>query len=249
MNQLRRCRELKQFMLQAKDGEIGSIEELYFDDKSWNVRYLIVNTGSWLFGRRVLLAPIAVKGLEDTELVIRINLTREQIETCPPVDAAKPISRTYETEYYRHFGWAPYWQPGPTQGTTPFVYPTTPQLLVNPAPIKEDQIEHPHLRSSAEVAGYSIQASDGAVGHVEDEIVDDKRWVVQYLEVDTRNWLPGKKVLVAPAWIDQVSWGDQSVSLSLSREVIESAPAYDNLTMITPEYEAELIKHYEKSRS
>jgi len=249
MNQLRRMRELKSFTLRATDGDIGSLEELYFDDKSWAVRYLVVNTGSWLLGRRVLLAPMAVAGVEEAHRVVRIKLTRDQIETGPPVDIVKPISRAYEEEYYRHFQWAPYWQPGLMPGTNPLVYPTTPPLIVDKPPLDEEQLAHPHLRRSAEVAGYSIQASDGMIGHVEDVIVDDEGWVVRYFEVDTRNWLPGKKVLVAPAWIDYISWADQSVVMTLTQEAIQSAPPYDPSKVITPEYEVELLKHYGNTRS
>jgi uncharacterized protein YrrD len=220
MKQLRRIHEVTDLALHAIDGEIGSIQEVYFDDRSWAVRYLIVKTG-WLLGRLVLVAPVAVRGIDDASHTMRIDLTKEQIEHSPPIDAAKPISREYEIAYYRHFRWAPYWGSGPT----------------------------PHLRSSQEVTGYDIDAKDGAIGHVEDLIVDDEDWAVRYLEVDTRNWLPGKKVLIHTSHIDHISFADRSVTVALPRQVIASAPPYTSSETITPDYEVQLFKHYGQAKA
>lgn len=247
MNQLRRMHELTSFMLRGTDGDIGGIEELYFDDESWAIRYCVVNTGSWLRDRRVLLAPMAVAGVEEANRVVRVKLTREQIETSPPIDTAKPISRAYEEEHHRHFQWVPYWQPGPTP--SPLVYPTMVPRIIDTPPITTEQREQPHLRSSAEITGYSIQASDGMIGHVEDLVIDDTDWVVRYFEIDTQNWLPGKKVLVAPVWIDHISWADRSVVTKLTQDAIQSAPEYDPSKVITPEYEVDLFKHYGQDRT
>jgi hypothetical protein len=184
MNQLRRMRELKSFTLRATDGGIGRLEELYFDDENWAVRYFVVNTGSWLLGRRVVLPPMAVAGVEDANRVVQINLTREQIETSPPHETAEPISREYELKYYRHLHWAPYWQPE-LMPRTSILDPSMPLRIVKKPPVTAEQREQPHLRSSAEVAGYSIQVSDGMIGHVEDLVIDDMDWGVRYFEIDT----------------------------------------------------------------
>ena len=64
----------------------------------------------------------------------------------------------------------------------------------------------PHLRSSAAVTGYHIQATDGDIGHVEDFLLDDRSWTIRFMVVDTTNWWAGEKVLIAPAWIERVDW-------------------------------------------
>jgi uncharacterized protein YrrD len=51
---------LKGFAIHATDGELGAVSDLYFDDDSWTIRYLTVDTGGWLGGRRVLISPISV---------------------------------------------------------------------------------------------------------------------------------------------------------------------------------------------
>jgi uncharacterized protein YrrD len=219
MRELRRIRDVTDLALHATDGEIGSIQEVYFDDSNWKVRYLIVKTG-WLLGRLVLIAPVAVDGIDDVNRMMRINLTKEQIEHSPPIDAAKPVSREYEIAYYRHFRWAPYWESA-----------------------------RPHLHSSQEVTGYAISATDGPIGHVEDLVIDDEDWMVRYAEVDTQNWLPGKKVLIHTSHIARISFADESVAVTLSRGVIASAPVYDPSQLITPDYEVQLFKYYGEAKA
>ena len=101
-----------------------------------------------------------------------------------------------------------------------------------------------HLRSTGGVTTYEIQADDGEIGHVDSFILDDETWAIRYLEVATRNWWPGKKVLVSPAWIKEVSWTQSRVCISLSREAIRSAPEYVESEPITREYEDRLYFHY-----
>ncbi|HET8722202.1 MAG TPA: PRC-barrel domain-containing protein [Nitrospira sp.] len=243
MKQLRRVRELTALTLLATDGEIGHVQEVYFDDRNWAVRYLVVKTGRWLLSREVLLAPAAVAEISDADGAIRVGLTKEQIRRAPPIEAAKPLSREYEEAYFRHFQWAPYWEPGPSEWASAVPFPETPPVPIDTT-LPADAPKNPHLRSSSEIAGYDIQASNGAVGHLEDLVVDDETWTVRYLEVDTRNWLPGKKVLLQTVRIDHISWAERSVAVVLRKEAIESAPPYDPSKLITPGYEVQLFKHY-----
>lgn len=248
MMQLRRIRELTEMALHATDGDIGAVEEAYFDDRNWTIRYFVVSTGGWLLGRRVLLAPSAVRRVDDAAAAILTNLTREQIETAPSIDTAKPLSREQEDAYFRHFNWQPYWQPGPMFWQSRVPYPGTAYPAPS-EPLLQEPAESTHLRSSGEVTGYGLHAVDGEIGHVEDLVADDADWVIRYAEVDTRNWLPGKKVLVSIARIQRISWAERSVDVGLTRQAIESAPAYDPSQLITPEYEIELFKHYGETKA
>ena len=243
MKQLRRVRELTELTILGTDGEIGSVQEVYFDDRNWAIRYLVVKAGGWLLSREVLLAPAAVAEINDAHRTMKVALTKDQIRRAPPIEAAKPLSRDYEEAYFRHFQWAPYWEPGPTEWASSVPYPEMPPLPIDTT-LPADAPKNPHLRSSREITGYDIQAMNGAIGHVEDLVVDDETWTVRYIEVDTRNWLPGKNVLLQMMRIDHISWVDRSVAVMLSRQAIESAPAYDPSKLITPSYEDQLFKHY-----
>jgi sporulation protein YlmC with PRC-barrel domain len=198
----------------------------------------------------VLVAPVSVQGIDDEAQVLRVNLTREQIEHAPPIDRAKPVSRQYEEAHYGYFRLAPYWDTVPGPSATAVPYPgTAPSTTENTQPASMEQPEETHLRSRNELIGYTIAAQDGEIGHVDDLVIDDEEWRVQYVEVDTRDWLPGKKVLVDIGRIRDISWARHAVSVALMRHAIESAPPYHPTELITPDYEVELFKHYSQGKS
>lgn len=246
MKQFRRMRDLIKLTVYGRDGQVGTVQELYFDDRNWAVRYLVVRTGGWLLGRDVLIAPVAIERIDDTDMSMRINLTKEQIEHAPSIESTKAISRQFEEAYYKHFRWAPYWQPETTLwgSTAPYLDPSVMNLDES---LSSESPEQSLLRGSTDVTGYRIHAKDGEIGHLEDLVVDDEDWIVRYVEVDTRNWLPGKKVLVQSGRIQQIDWENRSVTMSLTRHAIESAPPYDPSMLITPDYEVQLFKHYGKA--
>jgi hypothetical protein len=237
---LHRIKELTKYPLKAKDGEIGSIKEFYFTDQNWVIRYLVVDTGTWLPGKRVLVSPYAVAGeIGDS---IPLNLTRKQVETSPFPESDLPVSRQFERQYYAYYGWPMYWQGAYVWGATavPLHGPVEP---VEPPP---DQEGDPHLRSTDQVTGYHIQARDGEIGHVEDFIIDDTNWSIRYLLIDTVNWWPGKKVLLPPAWASDISWHQSKVHVDLDRQTIKEAPEYDPEQMLARDYEDRLHRHYNR---
>lgn len=244
---LRNCGKLKGRRLGAVDGEIGKIQDFYFDDQHWTVRYLVADTGYWLPDRLVLISPHAVRFVAEEENQVKVQLTREQIENSPPITADQPVSRQYERDYYQYYGWPLYW-------TGPALWGPGPDpLYFAPLPSQTDEqaaAAHPgdpHLRSVQELIAYHIRALDGEIGHVEDAIVDDKNWMIRYFVVDTRNWLPGKRVLIAPPWIQGISWEESVVSVDLPRAQIQQAPEYDSGQPVSRSYEVELFKHYSRA--
>jgi len=237
MRHLRKLADLSGYHLYASDGEIGELKQVYFDDQHWVVRYCVVHTGSWLLGQDVLIVPAVITAVDEENKRLEVSLTREQIKNCPPVDTALPVSRHYEQEYYRYYNWEPYWIGDPLAGAASY----------NPPPKTGEELkdlEHPHLRSSDEVKGYHIQAQDGEIGHVVDFFLEEPEWTVRYLEIDTNNWLPGKKVSISPAWIQQVDWASEEVTVDLTRNAIQTAPDYDPITITSRDYQLKLYKHY-----
>ncbi|WP_321368615.1 PRC-barrel domain-containing protein [uncultured Desulfuromusa sp.] len=243
MSGLRKLSDLTGYGFLAQDAEVGRLEEIYFDDHYWHARYLVVKTGNWLLGRRVLLVPEVIEGIDDEEKNLWVNLTRQQIENAPPIDSEQPVSWTYQQQYYRYYDRDPYWITDSLFNSTPAIPP-----FVQPdETIKKP--ENPHLRSSSEVTGYRLSAEDGDVGHVEDFIFDEQSWALRYLEIDTRNWLPGRHVLISPAWVEEVDWATQQVKVAVSRDLVNNAPEYDSSKHISREYQLALYKHYGKSFS
>jgi len=219
--------------IEATDGEIGKIEALYFDDKSWDIRFLVVKTGSWLFGRSVLISPVALLKTKWDGSGIPVNLTKEQVSNSPGTDMHKPVSRQHEMELYEHYSWQPYWSSGFYAGGLWGVMP--------PAPLFDERIKPDvdtgsnaadkkgdlHLRSTEQVTGYHIQASDGEIGHVNDFIIDDNTWQILYFVIDTNNWIGGKKVLVAVENIKDIIWEESKIILDLSIETVKDCSLFD----------------------
>jgi hypothetical protein len=243
-------KKLNGFSVHAEDGELGTVRELYFDDDTWTVRYLVVETGGWLGGRSVLISPISVLNADWQARELNVALTKNQVESSPDVDTHKPFSRQHESAYLGYYGYPTYWG-GPLMWG-PSSYPSglllAEPLLTDPAAVAADAVSKvssdSHLRSSDAVEGYHIAAADGEIGHVDAFLVDDETWAIRYVEVATRNWWPGKKVLISPAWIERVSWLESDVRVGLTREAIRSAPEYLEAAPVSREYEYQLYLHY-----
>ena len=173
-------------------------------------------------------------------------LTKKQVENSPDIDTHQPVSRQHEAEYHGYYGYPYYWG-GPYLWGSGF-YPTD---LANSAASSVEVFDRirkeskdSHLQTTEAVTGYHIEAGNGEIGHVVGFIVDDKAWAIRYIEVATRNWWPGKKVLVSPAWIERVSWEDSKVYIGFSREAIKNGPEYVESMPISREYENQLHVHY-----
>ena len=192
----------------AVDGHIGCVEEFYFDDAQWTIRYLVINTGSWLTRHPVLISPEAVKsnwGLAG----FNVTLTREQVRNSPEIDPQRALSRQDEERVLGHFGHPLYWKANGRSGSTP------------------------NLCSTKEVIGDHIQASDGEIGHVDDFLIDEASWRVDYLVVDTSNWIGGKWVLIAPMTLKGIDWPNSKLRVGLTRDTVKHSPSIDSVT-ITP---------------
>jgi len=249
---LRGISTLKGLAVSAIDGEIGSVYDVYFDAQHWTVRYFVIDTGTWLSGRRVLISPMSLHNRADVVGDrLSVGLSKAQIEHAPGWDTDKPVSRQHEIAYSRYYDYPYYWT-GPARwggGWVPFTgVAPVPHL----DPIEEEILAREreradsHLHSARDVIGYYVQAADDDVGHVEDFLVDDGTWAIRYIVVDTRNWLPGRKVVLSPRWIKAVSWDDSRVYVDLLRREVETAPEYDSDRPLERALESRLYEHYRR---
>lgn len=238
---------LKGLVVRATDGELGTVDQLYFDDESWAVRYLTLETGGWLGGKSVLISPMSVRGIDWQARRLEVALTMHQVEHSPSIDRHRPVSRQHEAAYLGYYGYPYYWDGpalwGPSYSPAGFITDTAiKQQMVDERMQKESGDSH--LHSTEEVAGYYLHAEDGEVGHIDQFIVDAEAWAIRYLEVATQNWWPGKKVLLSPEWVDRISWAESQIYVSVSRSAIRTCPEYLDSMAITRDYEDELYRHY-----
>jgi uncharacterized protein YrrD len=226
---LRSIKQLYGEKIGTPDGEIGHVKDFYFDDQQWAVRYVVVDTGSWLSGRLVLISPHAFGNFHQDGDCLLVNLTRQQIENSPPIELHKPVSRQYEEEYYRYYGWPAYWIGGEMWGVAGFPMAPPP----HPAPAWEEtpggrswNSDDPHLRSTKALGGYHIQTHGDAIGHVTDFMIDDKSWAMLHLVVETGHWFSGKEIVISPQDIDRISYEESKVFVNVTKETIQDAMEY-----------------------
>jgi sporulation protein YlmC with PRC-barrel domain len=241
---LNKAKTLQGYSLDNPDGEtIGTVKEFYFDDRHWTIRYLVAETTHWLTGRQVLISPYAVMAVNNDQQDVVVALSKKQVEDSPSLESDKPVSRQFEESYYGYYGWPPYWGGLYSWGECPYIE----HDRAKRRQFSEGQNAwDPHLRSTHDVGGYHIHATDGEIGHVEDFIIDDETWAIRYLIVGTRNWWPGKKILISAKWIDRVSWVDSKIFFRVSREKIKQSPEYTEDSLLDRTYEAGLHRHYHR---
>ena len=217
--------------LGAADGEIGHVKDFYFDDQGWAVRYVVAETGNWLTGRQVLISPHAFCHIPQAGKTMPVTLTRKQIESSPSIVTHKPVSRQYEEDYHRYYGWPYYWEgDGLWGGMRSFPVLELPPGFSNsataapilPKPSRGDV----HLRSTQAVNGYQFQASDGIIGHVCDFLMDDKTWAINQLVIKIGPRFSGKKVQIPVSSVRDISYPESMVFVNLTTEAVEKSPEY-----------------------
>jgi len=226
-------RSLKQLygnQLGATDGQLGSVKDFYFDDRRWAVRYLVADTGSWLTGRQVLISPHALGDVYQPGKLLMVNLTRQQIQDSPGLEAHKPVSRQFEESYYQYYGWPNYWVGDGLWGTAGFPAVVNPYAAQKPASIEGGA--HPgrdsaHLRSTLAVAGYQIWGADGVAGHVKDFLMDDKSWTIQKLVIQIGHRLTGREIQISTHLVERISYEESTVHVNLTVAQLTELPTFE----------------------
>ncbi len=238
---------IDRFKLLALDGEIGKVKDFYFNDLLWNVRYLVANTGGWLNEQLVLISPAALAGKPDwPSETLPVDLTKEKIKNSPPVDKHKPVSAQQESDLLKYYNWPA----NLAYGVDAHSYAEMQLMAERISAVeeeqksKEEEEKDTHLRSVKEVVDYDIQGSDDAVGYVEDFILEDETWIIRYMIVNTRRWLPGRKVLISPEWIERIDWGKSKVFVDMTKESIKESPEFDPSAPVNRDYEVQLYDYY-----
>jgi len=260
---LRSIEDLEGYAIHATDGAVGHVKDFYFDDEAWVIRYLVVETGTWLSSRKVLISPIAIGHPNWAERVLPVSITKEQVKNSPDIDTDKPISRQHELRYLGYYGYPFYWGGAGLWGggtyptmmmpsyagfeSTPHSTQSDAEMSFARAEAARHQNDDPHLRDCKAVMTYHVEATDGDIGHVQGLLVDDETWAIRYIIVNTGNWWMGHQVLIAPQWIDNVSWHDATVTVNVTRQAVKDAPPYDSAAPLDREKEMGIHQHYGRS--
>lgn len=241
---LRSMHELENYAIGATDGEIGHVTDLFFDDDMWTIRYLVVETGSWLLTRKVLISPFSLMEADWQHKRLPVRITRDQVRDSPDIDTQKPVSRQQEVFYADYYDYPYYWGGTGLWGDGMYI----PMAVPNASRVAStaNGLDDPHLRSCQSVMGHHVHASDGDIGHVQGMLVDEESWAIRFLVVDTSNWWLGHQVLIAPSWISELSWSKSQVSVTMTREQVQSSPRFDSTEQLNRQQEMDLYRHYDR---
>jgi hypothetical protein len=201
--------ELQRYEIQAADGTIGTVRGFYFDDNNWEIHYLVVDVGARTVGKKVIVSPAVIGKPDRDNAKLPVDLTMQKIKDSPAIEHDAPLGGDFEDGLNAYYGWR------------------TGQPTVEFVGDEEFEGEEGDLRSTSEIKGFCVETRDGDIGHIDDFIIDDETWTVRFVVVDTRNWLPAKRVLVDVSWIESLSWDDDKAHFTLSKKDIQEAPAFD----------------------
>lgn len=238
----RSINQLRHYKTLTTDNESCAIEDVFFNQKSWDIHYIVIETGSWLMDREILLHPDIVKEVIDKDKKLVLPMTKEKVVESPAVNSVLPIAQEAELLLAKYWEWVPKDTPGPL----PYEAGDTIEAETDTETkaFSEDAAKS-KLRSWKEVEGYTIHAVDSKFGHIEDLLFDDN-WRICYAVVDTRNWIPGKKVLLPVREIEKIRWSEHALHVDATSELVKTAPFYEPSTGVTAEDEEAVRKHFKE---
>jgi hypothetical protein len=246
---------LKGYAIEATDGQIGTVSDFLFDDRTWKLRWLVADIGSWRASSKVLIHPSAITQADYQRQELSVALTIDQVKASPDILQDQPVSRQIEHNVHSYYGWDPLWSSDSYFGGNAMASPMVPppfsldftdgEAAREASEIGDDADQgDPHLRSAAAVNGSHIRATDGEIGHLENLLVEDATWQLHYLIIDTKNWWPDQHVLLSPHAVGDISYLDEEIRLNVSREQVRASPSWEPSVAIDAAYEQRLQKHY-----
>ena len=187
---LHRGNRLKGAPEQGVDGELGTVERLFFDDEGWKVSHLVVHTAPSLNDRPVVVPPSAIQH-PWTVATLPATMSRDDVLDQPQIQPDE-----------------------------------------KPADTADDCA---HVRSTDDLTGFHIEATDGEIGHMDDFLIDENSWRIRYLVVDTSNWIGGKWVALSPSVLTDIDWANGKVEVAITRDAVKNSPPIDSLPVPSAE--------------
>jgi sporulation protein YlmC with PRC-barrel domain len=237
--------------IEASDGSIGKVSDFLFDDTTWAFRWLVVDNSTWLTERRLLVHPSSIGKIANDRHALSITLTMAEIEGGPNIRRDEPVSRQMQINLYDYYGESPFWEGGGYFGGGAIASPFTPPPMrggptadsLDANPLGQGERD-PHLRSLTAMTGYHVHAMDGAIGHVENLLIDDSRWEIHYFIVETRNFWAGKHVLLSPHAVTDIDWARREIKVNVTCEAVKTSPEWNPTDVIATEFQQRLHTHY-----
>ena len=246
---LRSIGDLIESCVTCPDGDLGKVEKVYFDVRTWAMRYLIVDTTAWGYGASIWVPARCIRQIDFASSVVKLNLTHEMLDSSS-IDTQTPISRLQEGRIFDYYRCKPYWEEDyfqensqhPGRSVNP---PAALELDANARVTPQTNALNatPRLLNTKQVGRFSIEASEGSVGHIRDFVFDDGTWLIRYLTVDTRDWWQSEsEVLLSTESFNSIDSTTSTISTTLSRNAIKRNPTYIDAVPLNRMYETQLHK-------
>lgn len=211
------------FYIEAINGKAGRIEDIYFDDVYWQVHYLIVQTGSILEMKRVIIPPHAIDKVNWEQKTLYASLSKEKIKSSPDPDTRKTVSRMHEITMNRYHQWPYYWGNKNHALYTQQISEILTDEEKRVGQLTQDSATHLHLRSLREILGYHIEVNQRKAGQLHDLIIDEKRWVIELLQVESGGWFTSQRHEYRKEQVDSISWMHKKILLHASSQKVQNA--------------------------
>lgn len=223
---LRSIASLSGIRVNAHDGMIGNIDNLYICIGTWEVCYAVVDAAAMKERRYILLAPAAF--MNPGRATLPVNLSISRIAASPAVDVNTPVTGRRIEEIFKYYEWPQYWVQQPSDGIV-----TPPPLSIKRNSEKADRMLNGesgfgvNVRSYKWIIGQPLKGSDTVIGTIDDMIVNTVTWYIQYLVVTLRKDFPGKKVMMATDWMNGTTCGRSEIACLLSMLEVRNAPEFN----------------------
>jgi uncharacterized protein YrrD len=231
---LRSIQDLLACSVTCPDGDLGKIDQIYFDVHSRRVRYLVIDTSAWGYGQKIWVPPCCVHQIDFSSKVVRLNLVQQKMLASPAIDMQGPISRLQEGKLVNYYGCKPYWEETHAQCASRYPSGAINSTAGGEPEGHERMTLHTnavnssvHLLSTRQASGYTIEAVDGPIGHIRDFVFEDETWMIRYLTIDTHEWWQSEtEVLLSTESIDSIESAGFTISTTLGRDAIQNSPVY-----------------------
>lgn len=250
-------KELFDCKIKAEDGEMGHVHDVLFDENAWCVRYIVVDTGPWLIGRKVLVAPVAARGPDETKGLLPVALTKRQVKDSPDLAVDPPLSRDQEIAYHDYYNWPYYWANDPTTaGGMLLGAPAEVLVTTDPEAFADGPEPDPHslppedrdiyLRSAREVVGYRLERDDQTHAEIFDLVLETPAWTLPFVVVQLGEPEDDRRVLLPSQLVTDLAWPEKVARAELPSEALWNAPAYDESALRDPVYFDSVAGHYSR---
>ncbi|GAB3060809.1 PRC-barrel domain-containing protein [Virgibacillus ainsalahensis] len=225
--------DLKTYNIDASDGEVGKIKDLYFDDKEWSIRYAVIDTRKWLPGRKVLLSPSSFVNLNEAKENLEVEYDKEKVRNSPAIPEGQSLSYEAENSLIGYYGWSRYWMSNAMWGAGE--NPITSSFYQGDSMEKQIQRDIPqsstemayNLRSEDETMGFKVHANNGKIGIVVDMVYDDEYWNIKYIVVQSNeSYVNEKYFIFTRKKIESVDWFGEDIYISEPLESIKQNKLY-----------------------